>query len=35
MPELRRGVVLAVVAGRPLGGAVGQFVKMCRARAFG
>ena len=34
MPELRRGVVLAVVAGRPLGGAVGQFVKMCRARAF-
>ena len=34
-PALRRGVVLAVVAGRPQGGAVAQFVKLCRARGFG
>ncbi|MDE2006363.1 MAG: LysR family transcriptional regulator [Rhodospirillales bacterium] len=31
-PELRRGVVLALAAGRPLGGAAAQFVKLCRAR---
>ncbi|MGC8477185.1 MAG: LysR family transcriptional regulator [Acetobacteraceae bacterium] len=33
-PELRRGVALTVVAGRPQGMAVAQFVKLCRARAF-
>ncbi len=33
-PMLRRSVVLTLVAGRPQGMAVAQFVKLCRARAF-
>jgi len=33
-PQLRRSVMLTLVAGRPQGAAVGQFVKLCRARAF-
>jgi LysR family transcriptional regulator, hydrogen peroxide-inducible genes activator len=33
-PRLRRSVLLAVVAGRPQGMAVANFVKLCRARAF-
>ncbi len=33
-PQLRRSVLLTLVAGRPQGAAVGQFVKLCRARAF-
>lgn len=33
-PALRRSVLLTLVAGRPQGTAVAQFVKLCRARAF-
>ncbi|HUC69451.1 MAG TPA: LysR family transcriptional regulator [Stellaceae bacterium] len=33
-PRLRRSVLLTLVAGRPQGLAVANFVKLCRARAF-
>ena len=33
-PRLRRSVLLTLVAGRPQGMAVANFVKLCRARAF-
>ncbi|MDE2582810.1 MAG: LysR family transcriptional regulator [Rhodospirillales bacterium] len=33
-PVLHRSVLLALVAGRPQGSAVANFVKLCRARAF-
>lgn len=33
-PLLQRSVLLTVVAGRPQGAAVANFIKLCRARAF-
>jgi DNA-binding transcriptional LysR family regulator len=33
-PDLSRGVLLAVVAGRPLNPAAASFVKLCRAQRF-
>ena len=34
-PQLERGILLAIVAGRPRNAAVGNLVKLCRARAPG
>ncbi len=33
-PDLRRRILLAAVAGRPLNPAAASFVKLCRAKAF-
>jgi hypothetical protein len=33
-PDLSRGILLAVVAGRPLNPAAASFVKLCRAQRF-